>query len=192
MFVINFFRDVLGYLGLYKKNGKILFLGLDNAGKSTLLARLKNDKMTQMDPTTHAKSEELVIGNVRFKAFDLGGHFAARKAWKNYFPTVNGIIYMVDSAAGERFEESREELMKIMSSPELENVPLIILGNKIDLDNAVGEDELRMAHGLASKTSFGVEKKSEFDGRPCEVFMCSVAKKTGYAEGFRWLSQFLK
>ena len=192
MFVFNFFKDVLGYLGLFKKNGKILFLGLDNAGKTTLLARLKNDRMVQMDPTKHVNAEELVIGNVRFKAFDLGGHKAARKAWKNYFPTVDGIIYMVDAAAPDRFEESRTELQNILATPELSKVPVVVLGNKIDIEDAASEEELRLAHGLANKTNFGVEKMSEIDGRQIEVFMCSVAKKTGYAEGFRWLSQFLK
>ena len=60
------------------------------------------------------------------------------------------------------------------------------------MKNAASEEELRWALGLSSKTSFGSEKVSEIDGRPIEVFMCSVSKKMGYAEGFRWLSQFLK
>jgi GTP-binding protein SAR1 len=192
MFILNFFKDILGYLGLSKKNAKILFLGLDNAGKTTLLRRLKDDRMVQHDPTVHAHAEELVLGGVRFKAYDLGGHQAARKTWKNYFPTVNGVIYMVDASDKERFDESKKELDGILSTPELAKVPIVILGNKIDKKEACSEDDIRNVMGLATKTQFGTQKINEIDGRPVEVFMCSVAKKMGYAEGFRWLSQFLK
>lgn len=62
------------------------------------------------------------MGNVRFRAFDLGGHQAVRKTWKNYFPTVDGIIYMVDSADKQRFDESKKELDEILLSPELAKV----------------------------------------------------------------------
>eukprot|EP01017_Pseudomicrothorax_dubius_P010819 TRINITY_DN1391_c0_g1_i1.p1 TRINITY_DN1391_c0_g1~~TRINITY_DN1391_c0_g1_i1.p1 ORF type:complete len:193 (-),score=56.94 TRINITY_DN1391_c0_g1_i1:226-804(-) len=192
MFILNFFKDVLGKLGLYKKSGKILFLGLDNAGKTTLLRRLKDDRMVQMDPTMHAHVEELTLGNIRFRAFDLGGHQAVRKTWKTYFPTVDGIIYLVDSSDKDRFKESKQELDMLLATPELAKVPVVILGNKIDKKEAVSEEELRLEMGLANKTAWGIEKVGEIDGRQIEMFMCSVAKKIGYAEGFRWLSQFLK
>lgn len=192
MFILNWFKDALSYLGLFKKNGKILFLGLDNAGKTTLLRRLKDDRMIQHDPTVHAHVEELTLGNVRFRAFDLGGHQAVRKTWKTYFPTVDGIIYMVDAAASERFKESRQEFESLLSQPELAKVPIVILGNKIDKKEAVSDETLRLELGIGSKSSWGVEKVGEIDGRPVELFMCSVSKKMGYAEGFRWLSQFLK
>jgi GTP-binding protein SAR1 len=63
-----------------------------------------------------------------------------RKTWKNYFPTVDGIIYLVDSADSDRLEESRRELEGIMSTPELAKVPIVILGNKIDKKEAVSEE----------------------------------------------------
>ena len=115
-----------------------------------------------------------------------------RKAWKSYFPKVDGIIYLVDAAAPERFEESKTELDGILNQPELASVPICILGNKIDCKNAVGEEELRLVMGCATQNQFGVQKVDIIDNRPIEVFMCSIASQTGYAKGFKWIGDFLK
>ncbi|CAK76459.1 unnamed protein product (macronuclear) [Paramecium tetraurelia] len=191
MFIVNMVKSLLGNLGIWKKNAKILFLGLDNAGKTTLLRRLKDDRMVQHEPTLHPHAEELVLGNVRFKAFDLGGHPIVRKTWKNYFPTVDGIIYLVDSTDQNRLKESRYELEQILNTAELAQVPIVIFGNKIDKPGAMPEEELRQALGINAKQQINKKNIKEIDGRPVDVFMCSVANKVGYAEGFKWLSQLL-
>lgn len=67
----------------------------------------------------------------------MGGHEAARKTWRNYVSDVDGIIYLVDSSNHKRFEESRNELQGVLEMPELEKVPIVILGNKIDKGGAV-------------------------------------------------------
>ena len=190
MFIINWFKSALGYLGLHQKNAKLVFLGLDNAGKSTLLQMLKDDRMAQLEPTTHPQSEELVMGSIRFRTFDLGGHEIARKIWRDYLGQVDAIIFMVDSADRERFNLSRHELHELLESEELQTTPFLILGNKIDIDEAASEDELRNELGLDTYV-INSTGKPEPGVRPVGLFMCSVAKRSGYADGFKWVSQYL-
>ena len=174
------YNSILGYLGLYNKKANIVFLGLDNAGKSALLHVLKTDRVTQTRPTIHPHSEELKMGNLRLNTFDLGGHITARKIWKDYFPAVHAILFLVDSVDTKRFPEAKEELEKILETPELVNVPIAILGNKIDMNGAVSVEELKAAlhydEILAKET------------RPMEIFMVSVMKKIGYSQALEWIS----
>ncbi|CUG92235.1 ADP-ribosylation factor, putative [Bodo saltans] len=189
----SWFWDMLSFLGLNNKTGKILFLGLDNAGKTTLLGKLSTDQVHQHRPTFHPNVEELTLGGIKLKTIDMGGHIQARRLWKDYFTKVDGVVFLVDAANGERFEEAKKELDMLLQTEELAKTPFVILGNKIDLPNAISEPGLVQVMGLTGLLTGKQTKVAPGSGvRPLEVYMCSVVKKVGYGDAFRWLSQYLQ
>eukprot|EP00808_Paulinella_micropora_P020393 g42413.t1 len=190
MFLVNWFWQTLGYLGLYNKKARILFLGLDAAGKTTLLHVLGRNKVVMHEPTRHPQVEELVVDGVRFYTHDLGGHQAARKLWRNYFAAIDGIVFMVDATDEKRFAECKEELNNLLTDDDLQKnkTPFLILGNKIDKPGAVSDAQLKEVLGI---TTTGKTTKADSAVQPIEVFMCSVWKRTGYVDGIKWLASYL-
>ncbi|KAL0311470.1 UNVERIFIED_CONTAM: GTP-binding protein SAR1A [Sesamum angustifolium] len=190
MFLLDWFYGVLASLGLCRRKLRSCSLA------SIMPARLRYFTCSRMSTTSaHAvsTSEELSIGKIKFKAFDLGGHQIARRVWKDYYAKVDAVVYLVDAYDKERFAESKKELDALLSDEALANVPFLILGNKIDIPYAASEDELRFHLGLTGVTTGkGKVNLADTNVRPLEVFMCSIVRKMGYGDGFKWVSQYIK
>jgi GTP-binding protein SAR1 len=134
-FFSNMFKGIFKMFGLFKKDAKIIFVGLDDAGKTSLMSVLKYGTIRQFDPTIHAHAEEIEIGNMKVHSVDLGGHKTVRKVWRDYFPKIDAIIYLIDAAKPSRFEESKIEFNGIIETQDIGDVPILILGNKVDKVN---------------------------------------------------------
>lgn len=185
MWVFDWFWNALTYFGIYRVHGRLLLLGLDNAGKTTLLHMLRDDRVATHLPTQRATKEELVLGDIRFECYDLGGHIEAREVWQDYYIDVAAIIYVVDCHDHTRFAESKRALDTILMDGNLLGTPVAVLANKIDLPKAVSEFEFRQTFGLLHTT--GKEHPAAAGIRPLEVFMCSIVNRSGYAEALRWI-----
>ena len=150
-----------------------------------------NNRLLLSEPTRFPHDEEITIGNIRFKAHDVGGHTAARRLWKQYMTAINGIIFIIDSTDYKRFFEAKNELYKLLNDENLQEIPFLILGSKFDSPIAVTEIQLRAELGL-EQTSGKDGSKLYHNKQPVELFMSSVVKRTGYQDGFNWLNQHIK
>ena len=157
---------------------KILFLGLDNAGKTTLLFKLKEDEFKETVPTIGLNVEQIKYRNMTLTLWDVGGQ--ARKLWKHYYDSVDAIIFVVDSADSARLGDVKKELLSINIEPGLESVPLLVLGNKQDVEEALSEDALGKELSVADMP----KKEVAFQG-------CSAKSGEGVWEGIAKLADLM-
>ncbi|KAI5695210.1 ADP-ribosylation factor-like protein 4C [Diaphorina citri] len=131
----------------------IVMLGLDSAGKTTALYRLKFDQYLNTVPTIGFNCEKVKgqIGKckgINFLIWDVGGQEKLRPLWKSYTRCTDGIIFVIDSTDVERMEEVKIELIKTIKNNDNFNVPILILANKQDLPNAIQIKQIEKLLGL--------------------------------------------
>ena len=125
----------------------IVMLGLDSAGKSTVLYRLKFDQYVNTVPTVGFNCEKVKgtsgkAKGVSFMIWDVGGQDKVRPLWRSYTRQTDGIVFVVDSKDTERMEEARMELLRTAKLPENAGVPILVLANKQDLPGALVGSEV--------------------------------------------------
>ncbi|VDO99370.1 unnamed protein product [Heligmosomoides polygyrus] len=109
---------------------RILMVGLDAAGKTTILYKLKLGEIVTTIPTIGFNVETVEYKNISFTVWDVGGQDKIRPLWRHYFQNTQGLIFVVDSNDRERIEESREELHKMLNEDELRDATLLVFANK--------------------------------------------------------------
>ncbi|KAL4866465.1 ADP-ribosylation factor family-domain-containing protein [Aspergillus spectabilis] len=116
-----------------KKEMRILMVGLDAAGKTTILYKLKLGEIVTTIPTIGFNVETVEYKNIQFTVWDVGGQDKIRPLWRHYFQNTQGIIFVVDSNDRDRIVEAREELQRMLNEDELRDALLLVFANKQDL-----------------------------------------------------------
>merc|ERR1711998_536035 len=163
-----------------KKDCRILMVGLDAAGKTTILDKLKLGEVVTPIPTIGFNVEEVTYKNISFHVWDVGGQDKIRPLWRHYYQNTQGLIFVVDSNDRDRVDDAREELTKMLNEDEMKDAVLLVFANKQDLPNAMTAAEV-------------TDKLSLHNLRHRQWFIQSACATTGDGlyEGLDWLSRTL-
>jgi len=162
-----------------KRQMRILMVGLDAAGKTTILYKLKLGEIVTTIPTIGFNVETVEYRNISFTVWDVGGQDKIRPLWRHYYQNTQGLIYVVDSSDAERVSEAQEELHKMLQEDELRDAIVLVFANKQDLPNALSVTELTSKLGLNQLR------------RKWYVQAACATQGTGLYEGLDWLSNEL-
>lgn len=157
---------------------RILMVGLDAAGKTTILYKLKLGEVVNTIPTIGFNVETVEYKNISFNVWDVGGQDKIRLLWRHYYTNTQGLIFVVDSNDRERIEENREELHKMLAEEELRDSVLLVFANKQDLPGALTCPEITDKLGLHT-----IRGRTWFIQSTCAV------RGDGLYEGLDWLSK---
>ncbi len=162
-----------------EKEVRILILGLDNAGKTTILRKFCGEPIETIEPTLGFNIKTLEHKNYHLNVWDVGGQKTIRAYWRNYFEKTDGLIWVVDSADQVRLEICKRELCALLDQEKLAGASLLIFANKQDVRGALNADRIAEALGLREDTSFL--------NRHWFIRGCSAVTGEGLVEGMDWM-----
>lgn len=155
----------------------MLMVGLDAAGKTTILYQLKMNETVKTIPTIGFNVETLDYKGLNFTVWDVGGQDKIRVLWKHYYQNTDGLIFVVDSNDKDRVDDAAEELKKMLNEEELKDVILLVMANKQDLKDAFSPNEVTEKLGL-----------NQIKGRKWLVQGTSATTGQGLKEGLDWMA----
>ena len=161
-------------------------VALDNAGKTTILYKLKQNSFINATPTIGFNLEEIKFEGLSLTIWDIGGYNLiqdnkVRFLFKHYYQNTDGIIFVVDSNDKERLIKAKEAFLYFINNKEFKNVPLLILANKQDLSESISPKEL-----------INIFDMTKINNNKWFIQGLSVINGKGLKEGINWLLNELK
>ncbi|CAH00155.1 Arf family GTPase ARL1 [Kluyveromyces lactis] len=177
----NFFSSMFDRLLGAEKELRILILGLDGAGKTTILYRLQIGEVITTKPTIGFNVETLNYKNLKLNVWDLGGQTSIRPYWRCYYANTAAVIFVVDSTDKDRMNIASKELHLMLQEEELQDSALLVFANKQDQPGALSASEVSKELNLA-----------ELKDRSWSIVASSAIKGEGITEGLDWLIDVIK
>jgi ADP-ribosylation factor 1/2 len=160
---------------------KIVMVGLDAAGKTTVLYKLKLGEVITTAPTIGFNVETVAYKKLDMTVWDIGGQDLLRKLWRHYYTNVDAIIFIVDSNDRERIDLAATELFNVLQDEELKTASVLVYANKQDLPNSMDTSEVVERIGMHNMR-----------GRDWHVQSCTATTGDGLWEGLDWLNDTLQ
>ena len=171
---------IIEFFSRNRNNFKIIILGMQNAGKTTILFRLSLGQLVKTAPTIGSNVEEINYDNVKFQAWDLGGQESTRSLWDVYYMNTDAVVYVIDSHDDEYYEESKIQFHKLLNNQMLKNSIILIFANKQDKPGAKNVNKLIEDYEL-----------DKIKDHIWHIQPCSALKGEGLITGIKWLSEQL-
>ncbi|KAM4602220.1 ADP-ribosylation factor-like protein 11 [Polymixia lowei] len=161
---------------------QVILMGLDSAGKSTLLARLLTGQVMDTSPTVGFNVGTLDLDkNTALTVWDVGGQSSMRPNWRFYLEGCKALVFVVDSSDVTRMPEAQKVLKKVLGDENVRGVPLMVLANKKDLPNSMTIREVSRHLELAS-----------YQDRAWEIQACSARNGLGLQQAFLSVAKLIK
>uniref|UniRef100_A0A8D0GRI7 ARF like GTPase 5C n=1 Tax=Sphenodon punctatus TaxID=8508 RepID=A0A8D0GRI7_SPHPU len=155
---------------------KVIIVGLDNAGKTTILYQFLMNEVVHTSPTIGSNVEEIILRKTHFLMWDIGGQETLRSTWNTYYSNTEFIILVVDSTDRERLTMTKEELYKMLAHEDLHNAALLIFANKQDVKNSMTTSEISKFLTLSS-----------IKDHPWHIQGCCALTGEGLPAGLEWM-----
>ncbi|PKK49833.1 hypothetical protein CI102_5114 [Trichoderma harzianum] len=134
--------SILRKARLKDKEMRVLMLGLDNAGKTTIVKQIMGEDVNTVSPTLGFIIKTIDYEGYKLNIWDVGGQKTLRSYWRNYFEKTDALIWVVDTTDRLRIDDCREELHGLLEEERLAGACLLIFANKTDVDGCMTEEEV--------------------------------------------------
>uniref|UniRef100_A0A0V0J9Y3 ADP-ribosylation factor-like protein 2 n=1 Tax=Schistocephalus solidus TaxID=70667 RepID=A0A0V0J9Y3_SCHSO len=167
---------ILKKLKQKEKEIRVLILGLDNAGKTTIVKKFNGEDIATIAPTLGFTIQTLEYMGYKLNVWDVGGQRSLRSYWRNYFETTDALIWVVDSSDRPRLDDCREELGKLLLEERLVGATLLVLANKQDLAGSLTPTQISEALNLRDITT-----------HHWSIYGCSAVTGENLLQSVSWL-----